>query len=337
VQDRIQPKLLARLDATSRTIWVYDDIAADGVKDASEAIAQLDASSPLLVRINSYGGDAFAGLSLYTALRSHPAKVHVQIDGAAASAAAIVAMAGDRIIMSPHGLLFFHRAWTWTRGNAKVLRDTARILDHIDSQIEGILRERSGAAEDQVRRWLDGEVDGTEFSAEQAMEAHLIDEIMPLKRREQEEPTKDQLPSLRDYVPDDPPGGDGVGVEGEWEKPALKDFTEESWENLSIEERRRIAKYFGFVRSLDVFGDLKLPHHFPPNHTKRNKASLAGVRNALALLSQTEGLSEADQERVRAHLRAHLPPEDQIGELVFQGLSRFVKEVMDDRTSTVSG
>jgi len=108
-------------------------------------------------------------------------------------------------------------------------------------------------------------------------------------------------------IPANPPNGDGVGVEGTWRAPTLADFTDERWADLTATERNRIARHFAWYADLDTFGALRLPHHFPPNHDDAGKASLNGVRNALARANQVDGLSGADLDRVMAHLRAHLP------------------------------
>lgn len=108
-------------------------------------------------------------------------------------------------------------------------------------------------------------------------------------------------------VPPNPPGGEGKGVEGQWTRPTLSDFTDQRWEDLSAAERRSISSYFAWYSDLESFGSLKLPHHFPPNHRNGKRPSLNGVRNALARLDQTQGISDEEKGRVRSHLRSHLP------------------------------
>ena len=90
-------------------------------------------------------------------------------------------------------------------------------------------------------------------------------------------------------IPPDPPGGGGKAVAGEWSKPTLADFTDKAWSDLTDAERKKIACYFAWYSSLDTFGDLKLPHHFAKGPNK-GKASLDGVRNALARLDQVQGI-----------------------------------------------
>lgn len=84
-----------------------------------------------------------------------------------------------------------------------------------------------------------------------------------------------------------------------WSRPSLEDFTDQSWEALSPEERRRIAGHFAYAApGLRTFGDLKLPYKEPSG-----KVNLDGVRNALSRLPQTHGIPAAARERIRAKLQ----------------------------------
>lgn len=108
-------------------------------------------------------------------------------------------------------------------------------------------------------------------------------------------------------VPANPSNGSGNGVEGTWRKLRLEDFADDSWEDLSAAKKQAVGKHFAWYPDLETFGGLKLGHHFPPGHESAGKASLNGVRNALARANQVQGLSGDELERVEAHLRAHLP------------------------------
>lgn len=283
------------------TLWFYDTIG-----DVPQALAKTISEHPeggsINVRINSYGGSAFGGLSVYDLLRGYKGTVTTQVDGVAASAAAIIALAGQRIRIVQSGFLFFHRAWAGVVGNYRPHLQIAGELRKIDMLIATILESRTKLAKEQIEDLLDGEADGTLLSADEALTMHIVDEVI--------EPPQQSVDSLSDvslFIPTNPPGGDGEGVEGDWERPVLKDFTDSSWSDLSTAERNAIAKHFVFAFDLETFGSLKLPHHFPPNHRNKGKASLAGVRNALARVSMVDGMSEEDRDRARAHLRKHLP------------------------------
>ena len=83
------------------------------------------------VWINSYGGDVYAASRIYTALKEHKGKVKVKVDGVAISAASVIAMAGDEILMSPTSICMVHNPWGNFQGEAKDLRHGADVLDEV--------------------------------------------------------------------------------------------------------------------------------------------------------------------------------------------------------------
>jgi len=308
-------------------VWIYGDVGVES--DAAQIAMQIDAmprDKPVLVRINSYGGQVYEGLAIYTALRNHPRAI-TRVDGIAASAAAVIALGSKTVQIAEHAHMFFHRAYAAVVGNQNVMLSTAEWLDKIDREIIDIIKVKTGKRRDEIARMLDGDVDGTLFNAKEAFDWGLADVILKEKQEDTEPAEPDQVVQAaapaaevkadmplqpEAFIPPDPPGGEGEGVEGQWENPNLSDFTDKRWDELSADERRKIARYFAFAFDLDAFEHLKLPHHFPPNHRNANKASLNGVRNALARLPQTQGISEEDRNRIEAHLRRHLPKEDSV-------------------------
>lgn len=88
-----------------------------------------------------------------------------------------------------------------------------------------------------------------------------------------------------------------------WSRPALKDFTDKPWEDLSAAEKRRIAMHAAWAAAMppENFGDIKLFHHRPSD----GAVVPNGVQAALARLNQTEGLG-SDKPKVEAHLRRHM-------------------------------
>lgn len=336
------PKLRAKMQGGERpTLWIYHDIGDQYAEQSTEDIVKWIASQSrrtrILVRINSYGGYFHDGIAIYNALREHGHAI-TRVDGVAASAAAIIALAGRPVQIAKGASLFVHRAYAAAVGNAKVFSEIAQTLEKFDEDIARVIAAKAGTTVEQAFAWLDGDVDGTWFNSEEALAWNLADVVLNQDDSEENEMEDDEQHgdeqtageetegdeededkevatartrvAILNFVPDNPSGGDGEGVEGDWNKPALSDFTDANWEDLSEAERRRIARYFGFAISLDRFEDLKLPHHFPPNHAQHPKASLAAVRNALARLSQTEEISEEDRQRIEEHLRAHMPEED---------------------------
>lgn len=149
----------------------------DGVSSGKviEALAAVPDAKQINVIINSPGGDVFEANTIYNTLKSHPAPVNVEIRGLAASAAGIIAMAGDTITMGEGSYLMVHNAWTVAQGNASQLRDTAVFLDRIDADLTGILAGRSGNTVDQMKKWMSEE---TWFTADEAIAAGFADRKM---------------------------------------------------------------------------------------------------------------------------------------------------------------
>lgn len=155
------------------TIWLYDAIVSDdywgGVSALSlgKALAEHRDKSTIHLRINSPGGDVFAGRAMEALLAEHPAKIVTHIDGYAASAASYVALAGADRIISPGGMVMIHKAWTIAWGNADDIRKTAGLLDQIDTTLVATYQAKTGQPEAQIRDWLTAE---TWFDANQAVQ-----------------------------------------------------------------------------------------------------------------------------------------------------------------------
>lgn len=128
----------------------------------------------ITVRINSPGGSVFDGFALYNALRSHSATVTTVVEGLAASAASLIALAGDKVIMRPASELMIHEAWTFADGTAQEMRKVADQLDGINTIVAGIYADRAGTPADMWREAMRVE---TWFTPAEALEAALVDAV----------------------------------------------------------------------------------------------------------------------------------------------------------------
>ncbi len=130
------------------------------------------------VHINSPGGDVMAGAEIYSALREHSlngeGRVKVIVTGLAASAASVVAMAGDEILMHPVAYMMIHNPWTFAMGDAKELRKTAKVLDVISEGLISAYEQRTGKDREELKRMLENE---TWMSAGTAVEEGFADGI----------------------------------------------------------------------------------------------------------------------------------------------------------------
>ena len=100
-------------------------------------------SGDVTVFINSPGGDVFAASQIYTMLRNHPGKVTVKIDGIAASAASVVAMAGEETLISPTGMLMCHNPMTCAMGNKADMEKAIALLDEVKESIINAYAEKA--------------------------------------------------------------------------------------------------------------------------------------------------------------------------------------------------
>lgn len=125
--------------------------------------------------INSPGGDVFAAAQIYNMLMDYKGDVHVIIDGIAASAASVIAMAGTTVSMSPVAMMVIHNPWTVAQGEA---RDMARVIEMLGEIKESIINAyelRTGLSRTKISHLMDSE---TWFNAKKAVELGFADTIL---------------------------------------------------------------------------------------------------------------------------------------------------------------
>jgi enoyl-CoA hydratase/carnithine racemase len=284
------------------------------------------------VRIDSPGGFVFDGLTIHNALVKHDAEVITEVEGIAASAASIIAVAGDKVRMAANGEFFLHRSMGLAFGNKTIMEDLAEWLGKIDMAIAKTFAAKTGKTPEAMMKLLDGKVDGTVLDADEALAMGFVDEVIPIRREKGKgEDNAENVASesrLANVVPSDPTDGGGEGSPGRWRKPVLGDFGDKPWAELSEKERKGIGEHYGWYANLDTFDSLELAHHFPAKHKNAGKASLNGVCVALKRLLDLQPPDEA-WEKIEAHLRAHLPPEDRAKELAELRDESFAGELVD--------
>ncbi len=169
---RSQPNALfddARLNKTNATfsakekggvlnVDLYDEIGFWGVtaKRFSEVLKASSAGT-INLRINSPGGDVFDGIAIYNDLVNHAADVNVTVTGLAASAASLVAMAGDDIAIADNAFLMIHNAWAFAIGDENEMRSMAKTLGQIDGALARTYAKQTGSDEKDLRALMDAE------------------------------------------------------------------------------------------------------------------------------------------------------------------------------------
>ncbi len=156
-------------------IVLYDEIGAYGVtaKDFNAELAKITADT-INLRINSPGGDVFDGIAMYNDLKAHRATVNVTVTGLAASAASVIAMAGDSVEMGLNSFIMIHNTWLMAVGNSNDLREVADILDQIDEAVAKTYTDRTGIPAKDIAAMMDAE---TWLSGDDAVAKGFADKV----------------------------------------------------------------------------------------------------------------------------------------------------------------
>lgn len=165
------PATISVLDVIGQD-WMGNGVTASRVSAALRNIGKRD----VVVNINSPGGDYFEGLAIYNVLREHPAKVTVKILGVAASAASVIAMAGDEVQIARAGFLMIHNTWIVAMGDRNALREAADWLEPFDQVAADIYAARTGIDAKAIAKMLDLEkwIGGAE-----AVDKKFADDFLP--------------------------------------------------------------------------------------------------------------------------------------------------------------
>lgn len=189
VSSQVQQRALDRWNAgvqaadkeADRSINIYDVIGYDywtgeGVtaKRVAAALRTLG-SGPVTVNINSPGGDMFEGLAIYSLLREHDGEVTVKVLALAASAASIIAMAGDNVQIARSGFFMIHNTWVMAVGNRIDLREVADQLEPFDRAMSDIYAAHTGGEAKAMGKLMDAE---TWIGGADAVDQGFADELL---------------------------------------------------------------------------------------------------------------------------------------------------------------
>lgn len=180
------------LERGDNVITIFDIIGEDfwgeGIT-AKKIAAQLRAigDRPVEVQINSPGGDMFEGIAIYNVLREHPQAITVKVIGLAASAASIIAMAGDSVEIGAASFLMIHNCWVLAVGNRHDMAEMSDWLAPFDSAMADVYAARTGRNATEVAKWMDAE---TFMSGAQAIERGFADALLPADKVTTDEKAK---------------------------------------------------------------------------------------------------------------------------------------------------
>lgn len=170
IRDETDQRVLRLEGAIAEESWFEDDVTPQLFK------ADLMAGSgPITVWINSPGGDCIAASQIYNMLMDYPGDVTVKVDGVAASAASVIAMAGSRVCMSPTSLMMIHNPLTVAMGDSAEMRKAIQLLDEVKESIINAYEIKTSLPRDQLSTLMDAE---TWMNANKARELGFCDEIL---------------------------------------------------------------------------------------------------------------------------------------------------------------
>lgn len=159
-------------DVVNYSWWTDSgDIVPTEIKNALQDAA----GKELEVHIHSPGGDAYAGFAIYSLFKAYTGKKVMIIDGIAASAASIIAMAADELKVSSAGMLMIHNAWSMSWGNHNDLRKSADDLEKLSNNGAKLYQHKTGKTLEEIKQLMDDE---TYMNADEALELGFVDEIL---------------------------------------------------------------------------------------------------------------------------------------------------------------
>lgn len=160
-------KVSAETDGVAE-IRIFDVIGWPFI-DAGSFLEELDGitAKEIRLRINSPGGDVFDGTAIYNAIKAHPAKFNVEIEGIAASMGSVIALAGDTVAIAENAWFMIHNPWTFMMGDYNDLRKEADLLERMSGVMSQTYQDKTGKDSKTVKSWMDEE---TWFSGAEAVE-----------------------------------------------------------------------------------------------------------------------------------------------------------------------
>lgn len=177
-----------------RTLFLEGTIASESWFDDEVTPALFKSelnggSGDITVWINSPGGDCFAAAQIYNMLRDYAGKVTVKIDGIAASAASVIAMAGDEVLVSPVSMIMIHNPATIAMGDHNEMQKAIEMLDSVKNSIINAYAEKTGLSHNKLAELMENE---TWMDAREAVKLKFADGVIERSRLREEGPDEEE-------------------------------------------------------------------------------------------------------------------------------------------------
>ena len=195
VQGADTPRTLFLSGEISDETWFGDEVTPQAFREELES-----GTGDIQVVINSPGGDCFAAAQIFSMLKEYPGNVHVKIDSLAASAASVIAMSGNRVSISPVGMLMIHDPSMIAFGNKRDMEQAIAVLDEVKETIINAYSMKSGLSRNKIGALMSAE---TWMNARKALDLGFVDEILyqdnavPTTEDEEAEPVPEDKPEDR--------------------------------------------------------------------------------------------------------------------------------------------
>lgn len=156
----------------------YSEIGVDcaGHKNFKAELEKCDGD--ITVYIDSYGGDTMVASRIYTDLLEHKGNITVKIPAIAASAASIIAMAGNKVLMAPTAMMMIHNPWTVAVGDKHEMKATIHVLETVGETIINAYAKKTGLSRDEIQKYMDKDGQGSWFDCNEAKSLGFCDGII---------------------------------------------------------------------------------------------------------------------------------------------------------------
>ena len=168
--DEKTERILTLSGVIAEESWFDDEVTPKIFRDEL-----MSGEGDITVWINSPGGDCIAAAQIYNMLLEYKGNVTIKIDGIAASAASVVAMAGNKVIMSPVSMLMIHNPMTMAAGDTTEMKKAISMLTEVKESIINAYELKTGMGRDKIAKLMDAE---TWMDANKAVELGFADEIL---------------------------------------------------------------------------------------------------------------------------------------------------------------
>lgn len=186
------------LGPSRASLMLYGEIGGKDGVDAEGAVAELmslqQAYPDIDVHINSRGGEVFAGIAIFNALKDAKSRINIYVDGLAASIAGVIALCGKPLHMSRYSRIMLHQVSGGCAGGAKEMRECADLIESLEETLSSMVSRKCGMSAEEVRTTFFDGVDHW-FTAQEAFDRHLCDYIYDIDGGEElgTAPTAEQV------------------------------------------------------------------------------------------------------------------------------------------------